>query len=384
MTTALWILLSAFMILFFATGICTLLAIMKFGPNQKTIIVINQRYLNRLFTSLLLEVVTIGIAVGAITVKELRQSTQDISKAVKELRQSTQDISKAAKDLKAFTVTLEEFLVNTRSWINEPSGLTSSNLIGSAEAKGPFALAVDDEEPEIYVVEKVSNYLRVRRALPLSDEIPEDLEAITFDGQRYYYATTSFRQLGTDGQNSRKLLKFEIDNRRWVDIDYSIKTEVRDISNKLGTFLKNHDIQINVKDWSKKQSPTEDWHPWALEIEGISVRNSDLLIGLKWPLNSSKNAIIVSYNWDTDEFKNIYEVDLSGKGITDLFFDPGKSHLLVAANPPAKEKDNNTADERNLLGESAIYAFNWRDFSKDPIFLNKVPSVARTKAKLED
>jgi hypothetical protein len=165
MTTALWILLSAFMILFFATGICTLLAIMKFGPNQKTIIVINQRYLNRLFTSLLLEVVTIGIAVGAITVKELRQSTQDISKA--------------AKDLKAFTVTQEEFLVNTRSWINEPSGLTSSNLTGSAEAKGPFALAVDDEEPEIYVVEKVSNYLRVRRALPLSDESPEDLEAIT-------------------------------------------------------------------------------------------------------------------------------------------------------------------------------------------------------------
>ena len=77
-------------------------------------------------------------------IKQLDEKVYTVS----ELKQSTHAMSEAAKDLKSLSLTLEQTLDNTRSWINEPSGITNSNLEGSAEAKGPFAVAVDDEEPE--------------------------------------------------------------------------------------------------------------------------------------------------------------------------------------------------------------------------------------------
>lgn len=370
MNTFLWTVLVVFMCLFLATGFLTLLGIVRFGPRRRALVTIEESYLNRLFTSLLLEVVAIGLSVVTIAVNQLRGTVDGIKRTTDELNE--------------FRTSLNESLRMTSSWLNEPSGLTTTSLAGSGEAHKPFGLAVDDEKPDLFVVEKVLDNLRVRKVIELSDQKPKDLEAITWDREKFYYATTSFRQLGEEGEPYRKLLRFKVDSKRWVDSDYEIATETRDFSAKLGAFLVANHIPVDWERWSQPQAPPQkDWHPWQLEIEGLAVCNDELVIGLKWPLTPQKEAILLTYNWAQDEFREFHPLDLNGKGISDLAYDPEHNLLFVAANPPEKEREKVREDESRYLGESSIQVFDWADSARQPKFRSKLQGFNRPRAKLE-
>ncbi len=58
MNTALWIIVTVFLVLFFSTGVATLLAIVKIGSKKKTLIEIDPVYLKRLFASLFTNFIT--------------------------------------------------------------------------------------------------------------------------------------------------------------------------------------------------------------------------------------------------------------------------------------------------------------------------------------
>ncbi len=337
---------------------------------------IPQPYLKKLFTMVILEAVAVILAFA--------------SKGADRLLHLSANVLDTARQLDDFRISLEDSLTMTQSWINEPSDITASGLTGLEEPKGPLALAVDDEEPNLYVIEPVMNSLRVRRCLrfidpnasgPTKELDPEDLEAITWDGTKWYYASTSFRQYGKDGITSRYLLRFQIDPRRWTESDYRIKPDLRDISDILREFLADNGVEIDRESWMRRAEPCENWQPWALEIEGLATRDN-LLIGLKWPLDSNKNALIAVYDWETNRFVKLLRLQLYADGISALSYDITTEKLIVVGNPPAKERTGDANDALRLLGDSRMYAFDWPKGSNEPTNMKKIP-LSRTNAKLE-
>lgn len=353
-------------ILFALTGVATLFAVVRFGPNGTPLLSIREPYLRKLFTFLLLEVLTIALSIAYISVSRLDEATSAVQEVTSELRASAAEWDDISK-----------------SWLNEPSGITNSNLQGYQDKQGPFGLAVDDEEPNIFVLEAVDHQLRVRRTISIMNEDPDDFEAITWDQSEWYFAVTSHRQLEPEGAQSRKLLRFKIDPRKWVDIDYKITAQGRDLSEKLENYLALHQIALDRKIWVTRSPAVDQWHPWAIEIEGLTIRHGQLLIGLKWPLSADHRALILVYDWNKDEFIGYQELNLNSMGISDLAYDGQKDLLIVAANPPEKDRDHNDEDERLYLGESTVHVFHWPSSESSPKRISKVAALARTKSKLE-
>ena len=363
MNTFYWTVLIILLGFFVVTGILTLLAIARFGPDERPLVTMDPKYLGRLFTSLLLEVVVLVITIGGLAVNGLRESSKNMDK-------SSSQLNKALANLEA------SILRETNEIINEPSGLTSF------EKGGLYGLVVDDEEPLLFVVAPSDNDLRFRRTLRLEGMDPEDLEAVTWDRQSWFYATTSFRQLGDEGKATRQLLRFEIPED-WMSIEYVAQPQARDISEDLRTFLSSNGIAVDRGLWEKRAPQSDRWHPWALEIEGLAIRNDELLIGLKWPLSEDGKAVLVAYSWEDREFTDVQRLSLDGKGISDLAYRPLGEILLVAANPPAKERRGNEHDEKEHLGKSSLYVYSWPTAERLPRLLHTVHAIARIRAKLE-
>ena len=360
MTVFYWIILISLFILFMATGILTLLALVRFGPKKIQVVTIDPKYLERLFVSLILEVVILGITIGGWAVANLQKSIISIDQSSAEITQAIASIDDIA----------------TSHIINEPSGLVAF------EKNGIHGLVVDDQESNLFVLAPTKNGLRFKRTISFRGVELEDLESITWDRRKWFYAATSFRQLGDEGKRSRNLLRFEL-REDWTETSYEITPETRDISDKLAVFLSAKGVNINKKLWMQKAAPNKEWHPWMLEIEGLAVCNGQLLLGLKWPLTSKGDAIVVSYSWADNEFKNLYPLALDNKGISDLAYLPQQRTLLVAANPPAKERKENKTDEQQHLGKSSIYIFSWAGDAQQPTLRHPVHSIARRGAKLE-
>lgn len=357
-----------FVFIFGATALTTLLGIARFGRSRKALVHIEPKYLNALVFSFLLEIVGIVVGFGAV------------------LFDARAQVPGPAPSIELFPSVQAQL---AQSAMNEPSGLTACALEGYTDSQSPFALGVDDEENEVFVICKQGNALGIVRALPLALEgEPEgmlavrDLESITWDGSETYYAAGSHRSLSAGEVGTRKLLRFTVDPEHWTDRDYRILCEPRDVSIPLGAFLETQGVPIDEELWSKKSEACDDWHPWALEIEGLAVSDGKLLCGLKWPLTSEGRAIVVEYDWEKDAFTRSWFLPLDkGRGISELTLDPARHELWVVGNPPAKERDGEPGDVHALMGESVVYVFAWG--GETPRVKRKVANMAKELSKLE-
>jgi len=276
------------------------------------------------------------------------------------------------------TVVLENNLVQ----LGEPSGLTFSGLTDRANPGTKFALAVDDEQEKIlFALWNTSNEWR-SRPLSLSGKIGKvkDLEAIAYDGAGVYYAITSHRQIEPSKGFVRKLIRFQVDPTKWTNPEYRIDAEVRDLAPDLGAYLQASELPIDTATWLVET--TNSPHPYALEIEGLACRDTNLLIGLKWPLDNESKAILLSYSWDTHAFNGLHRLNLNGRGISDLAYDERSGHLFVVSNPTEKERKEDRDDELRLCGESIVHVFSWEK-GNAPKLRRKIGSFARNLAKLE-
>lgn len=205
----------------------------------------------------------------------------------------------------------------SRIWMSEPSGLSLSGLHDSSNPC-KLLVAVDDEESAVFIIDtQHDGFPLVRAELPLSDgkgPLVEDLEAITYDGTQSYYALASHRLLGDEdkAKRSRKLVKFEIDQDKYLDSKYKLRTESIDLTTDpdpvLGKFLAGHGVDPN--NWDTEGN---DPHKYGLELEGMAYHGSHLYIGLKWPLDSNNNALLISYAHLTKRFDGIWRLDLEDK-----------------------------------------------------------------------
>jgi len=359
------IVLLIFIVLFTLTGIFSILSIVHFGKIKRPLVTIQDKYRTKLFHSLILEVIAVIISLAVIFIGKINNGIRNIDKITE------------------WRVTADEWTLLSQSWINEPSGLCNSGLLGVDSRGGQFALAVDDDEADIFVIGSMFDNLGVMKALPFRAERPNDLEAICWDGDEWYYAITSHRRLGNGQAKTRKLLRFRIDPKLWLDPAYEIEADSKDISKTLYEYLITNGIIIDTVLWDKKSEPQAQWHPYALEIEGLSYINGDLIIGLKWPLDETENALLFRYNWEAGEFRGILRIALNGKGISALTFDPSKNILIVAANPPEKEREDNKEDYSLYLGESVGYVFKWINEKSELEFSHKLASVSHPNTRLE-
>jgi hypothetical protein len=270
--------------------------------------------------------------------------------------------------------------------LNEPSDLSCSSLEADF-VSGAFGVAVDDEEPTLFVLEQVQDSLRIRALLTFREPV-RDLEAVTWCGGDTYIASTSFRQLGANEANMRKLIKFDLPLRAWERAGSEINGTSQDVSQELGRFLHENGVVVDTQAWgafaNAPSGSDKPWHPYALEIEGLACDGGEILLGLKWPLDPNANALIVGYDWDSQQCTRLVRLDLAGQGISSLAPDAAHNQILVVSNPPAKERDGNAWDERNTLGLSRINVFDWPLPKADqPLVPKKSVRASRGGAKLE-
>jgi hypothetical protein len=279
--------------------------------------------------------------------------------------------------------------------MKEPSGLCSSGLSDESDGPGALALAVDDDRSTVFVLARQADgSLGAVRALPISiggssneDMEINDLESITWDRAKYYFAAGSHRSSASKQAKTRHLLRLTIDPAHWADANYTVASEDRDIGAALVAYLHTQGVVVSEEKWKKDADPPAngDWHPYAMEIEGLAVRKDRLLLGLKWPLKDDGAAIVVEYDWSdgpNGKFTRIWFLGLdSQQGISELTYDSDASQLLVVGNLPAKVREGDSGDDKRLTGKSVVYTF---DDSGDKFTLkSKTAALGRDGAKLE-
>lgn len=313
---------------------------------------VNSRFENKLFSVLVVEIIVMCLALAGTALNDRDEIVEDKQKA------------EAALEL-----SLIAWESASRSWMNEPSGLSDSGL-KDPSSDGPVLVGVDDEESAVFVLRTGQGHFPLVRALLTlkgkdGKKAAEDLESITWDKERYYYALASHRQLGDSkaARNSRKLLKFEIASDSWQDgyEDIAVESSVDLTSLPSGErgleeFLADNGIV--VAGWDKKGEPP---HPYGLEIEGMAHHHGELFFGLKWPLDSDK-ALLLSYNISDQKFSGIHRLDLDGHGITALANSQG--HLFVASNPSGKVNIENDPASAQFYGNSRLWRFSMDDLKQ--------------------
>ncbi len=163
--------------------------------------------------------------------------------------------------------------LDVATMLNEPSGLCPSGITGKEK---PFALAVHDETPYIYIIQRISSFtdkdtkeecdqgLTVNRKIlrfikPDGNEYYEkedidDLEAITYDAKNdRYFAITSHRKTPEKSEESEKspdcvLIRFKIDKDKWNDPSYNIRPDNVIEKSSILEFIKNYLDTKEIKD----------------------------------------------------------------------------------------------------------------------------------------
>lgn len=307
---------------------------------------VSPRFENRLFSALIVEIIVMCLAVAGSVFDDRRDLVSEKQKAETGLELS-----------------LEAWESASRSWMNEPSGLSQSGL-NDSDSVGPVLVGVDDEESAVFVLHTQPGHFPLVRALLVlvgkdGKAAAEDLEAITYDGSRYYYALASHRQLGDNkkARNSRKLLKFKIPSDSWQDgyedIVIESSTDLTSLPNdQIGLEQFLSDNGVVVTGWHKKGELPQQY---GLEIEGIVYYGGQLYFGLRWPLDSDK-ALLLSYSIGDQKFNWIRRLDLKAHGISALAV--SGEDLIVTSNPPQKvdiEKDPASAQ---YYGKSRLWRFS--------------------------
>lgn len=324
-----------------------------------------------------------------------------------------------------------------KALVDEPSGLSSSHLIGMESET--LLLGVDDETDGFFVFSCSS----------LSDKSPfipkklfhfkqskkiKDIEAICFDpNSTDYYAIPSHRKIKPAklkkndtklerGQSKTcQIIRFRINAKDWNNPHYKEVDIIEnlDLTEEIAAALegvvkiervkkeKEFHMSINGQNWTEKTdietiakaaNTKKLLQPFALEIEGASIipleqsRRSILLLGLKYPLENSNKAFILY-----GELKNTIGIkgkeqpknkgiklkaktlDLGGYGITDLDFHVESGNLYVAANPTIKPRSMEDLKKHNRDSKKAEAQYqNDREkaYGKSKVFVFSARLVA--------
>ncbi|CAA0105619.1 Uncharacterised protein [Halioglobus japonicus] len=393
--------------LFAVTGIltiCTFLSIVRFGDSQRRVLtIVDKRHENTLVKLFVVEIGLLFAAAAWVVVHNFERSFGVINETINQISE--------------LQLNRDEWRVLSYAMVNEPSGITPINLPGYEDARSPFGLVVDDEESRFFLIQWVGEpgYGLVLRAIDFveiddSGEYPveqllrvDDLEGIAVDDKNVY-AVTSHRELGKEGKRVRHLLRFSIDRSRLDEPDYRVEVETRDLTKikdvDLGSTMASAGLEVNDRIWKddfgrnglrkdgEPNDPYWEWQQYAVEIEGITVRNDKIIIGLKYPLKAETGeAILLAYDWDKNQFEGFYKVNLGTLGISGLFFDEDSERLIVAASPTAKVRTGyevQKSDEIRLLGNSKLFLFDW-PLASDDDPANRIlgNSAARARSKIE-
>lgn len=328
----------------------------------------DEKVKGRMYHVLFVEIVAFGLAVLSIG-----QDTLDRNTAVVE------DVSTRLEQL---SLSAEEWSAASLDWLDEPSGLTPSHLTDT-ERQVPVALAVDDDEPGVFVLESIETprgrVAAVRRILSFLEDgeplEPDDLEGVTHDGLGTYYAITSHRRLDDGHWDEALFLEFVIDEN-WQEPEGAARVSRRiDLTEKLPSFLSSQSVRLvggagpdaGYDEWRNGSDKCGNGAPdecvlteYYAEVEGLAYSpDGRLFIGLKWPLVDG-NAILLTYDPEQDAFDEFHTLDLGGRGISGLYYDSSARRLLVTANPPESPREDEAfaeSDMEQFYGKSALYSF---------------------------
>lgn len=310
------------------------------------------KFSNKLFVVLIIEIVGLCLSMAGVVIYEPLKHIEAKQEAEEGLHLS-----------------LEAWKKSSMSWMDEPSGLSRSGLKDPNQT-GTLLVGVDDEESAVFILQASPDHFPLVRARLTLDPTIEDLEAITYDGTRYYYALASHRLTGNEDNapRTRKLLQVVIpdswrDGYGSVSVESSIDLtdpprDATGLATGLEEFLRRHQVSVNENLWQRREPGDQ---PFALEFEGIAIHGDNLYLGLKYPLDSG-NAILLTYSWSAQNFGQYCTLDLEGQGISDMAVDG--SDIILASNPPQNvDKD---ADRASLqyYGASRL----WRFSLEDPAF----------------
>jgi hypothetical protein len=324
-------------------------------------------YEEKLFSALIAEIIILCLTVAGVAFDDRKSISKVRDEAVRTLELS-----------------LDAWEAASRSWLNEPSGLSHSGL-QSQDSDEPILIGVDDEESAVFVLETRAGRFPLVRSLlvletPDGESVADDLEAITYDGSQYYYAISSHRLLGEKkkAKRSRRLLQFEIPSKKWHDgyhkivVNFASTWDLTSLPagrQNLEEFL--NEQGITVKDW---KLASDSWPKYGLEIEGLAYYGGKLFIGLKWPLDSEK-GLLVTYRVKDQIFEDVCRLDLRESddqephGISALAV--YGERLIVASNPPQKVDKESSPASAQYYGQSRLWAFSISEMSQDePMCLN--------------
>ena len=393
-------------VLFTVAGIitlCTLLSIVRFGESEKRVLtIVDKRHENTLVKLFVVEVGLLFAAAAWVVVHNFERSFGSINETIGQISE--------------LQLNRDEWRILSEAMVNEPSGIAPINLPGYKDARSPFGLVVDDEESRVFVIQWVGEpgHGRILRAIDFvasddSGESPveellhvEDLEGIAVDDTQVY-AVTSHRELGGGGKRARHLLRFSIERSRLDNASYRVQVESRDLTAdelNIRSLMDSAGLEVDEGLWDddfgrkglsksdKRNDPYWEWQQYAFEIEGLTLRNGKVIIGLKYPLKAETGeAILLVYDWDKNQFEGFHALNVGTLGISGLFFDEDRERLIVAASPTAKVRTGYAiqgSDEIRLLGNSKLFMFDW-PLASDTGPENRTlgHSVARARSKIE-
>ena len=293
-----------------------------------------------------------------------------------------------------FGLTQSGWQTASSSWMDEPSGLATSDLL-APRSNRPLFVGVDDEEDAIFVLDVMpdarsnrTKWLVVRAMLPLSwqkgsgrdEPVTKDLESIAYDRQgRFYYALTSHR-VGVRGSILCKLLKFKIpDSWETAGSEISIGSDDCTDLSAAGEGVSRLTL-ANLVAWkapgfsepiwrqekkeAKQKGKGDLEHKYQLEIEGLAYRDGYLYMGLKWPLDKDRRPLLLAYSTASGQFVAILSLDLSADpacgpgdwGIRTL--DVFEDYLIVGADQWTKDPGQCSLQAFSLTDiEAGVQAF---------------------------
>ena len=257
------------------------------------------------------------------------------------------------------TLSEESWEAASRVWFNEPSDLAATALSRQGQ---PILLGVDDEESAIFVLQRMPGgrhpgIVRVgsfgRRA--------SDLEGLAFDACSGRGVAIGSHRLAGD-EAVTQLIYFVLDEGWQGGEAPVVRVEDRvDVSRELGEALDAAGVRVDAEAWRTEAPEPKrgsrhpdgtartDYHPYAVEIEGIAYAGGKVTIGLKWPLVDG-DALL----WEHVRGAAVSparRLPLGGRGITGLAW--VGNVLYIAANPPGKEMKH--IESGPPFGLSAIY-----------------------------
>ncbi len=364
---------------FLVITVLTIGNVFNFAPIVRNFPV-KPRFEDHLFKALVIEIIAICLTVAGAYFDDRRELVKE------------RDEANATLEL-----TLNSWEGISRVWMDEPSGSSTSGLTDPA-SEGAVLVGVDDEESALFVLNtKDGHFPLVRSYIELvgsnGKAIADDLEAVTYDGSKYYYAIASHRLTGkaSKARKVRRLLKFEIPEEWESGYSKVVVTSPTDLTDlpeggvELDTLLRQ--AGVDLTNWrSDKVDPP---HPFGLEIEGIVYSGGTLFIGLKWPLDNEA-ALLLGYNISSESFSWIRRLKLTGEdglpqGITGLAING--DHLLVASNPPQKVDVDHDPGSVKYYGKSKLWAFPLAVFettgNQEPLDGTPVFLAVQDNTKLE-